>query len=166
MPSPDPRNVFAALANDTNRQVYAAHVLGDPDLTNASPAKRRRALETLVSAGLVAKDGSARGDVFRALLANAPSAVRSSGPSRFLGTDGRIARIPRANSDHRALFALIIDRVITADEVLDEPTVSARIALLHDDVTSLRRDLVDAGFLLRTPTGSEYRRGAGDRPGR
>lgn len=166
MPSPDPRAVFAALANDAARELYAAHVLGEPDRVVLAPAKRRRALDALVSAGLLDEGGAAPGDVFRALLADGSTEPKPTGPDRFLDADGRIARLPRSDSDRRGLFALIIDRVIAHHEVLDERTISSRIADLHEDVTSLRRDLVDAGFLVRTPTGSAYRRGAGDGAGR
>lgn len=165
MPSPDVRAVAAALAHDLTRRVYAAHVLGTVEALTDSPAKVRRAIETLERAGLLAGDGSATGDVFRQLLA-ADTTPRVEGPRRFLDADGRITRIPRADDDRRALFALVIDRVLAEGEVQDEREVSRRIAMLHDDVTALRRDLVDAGFLRRAPDGSSYRRGAGDGGGR
>lgn len=136
-------------------------MLGDVDLARVSPAKRRRAIEALASAGLLDEGGSADGEVFRELLSVESAAPRPTGAERFLEPDGRIGRVPRSEADRRELFARVIDRVIAADEILDERTVSARIAQLHDDVTSLRRDLVDAGFLVRTPTGSKYRRGDG-----
>ena len=149
----DPRAVLAVLANDTTRRVYAARVLGlDFDVP---PAKARRTVETLTAAGLLDASGAATGDVFRAFLGGS---AKPAGAARFVA-GGRITRIPRSPVERRELFALVIDRVIAPDEVLDEAEVSARIAELHDDVTALRRDLVDAAFLTRTSTGSEYRRG-------
>lgn len=162
----DARPVLAALAHDAAREVYAAIVLGAVEDSRVEPAKRRRAIETLVSAGLIVRRGDdlvADGGVFRALLSEDAPTGR---PPRFLDADGRITRVPRGDAERRDLFARVIDRIISPDEVLDEPTVSARIGALHDDVTSLRRDLVDAGFLDRATDGSAYRRGDGSGPGR
>jgi len=149
----DPRAILAALANDTARLVYAARVLGTE--IDLAPAKVRRAVATLTRAGLLDASGTATGDIYRAFL---DESAKPLGAARYV-TDGRITRIPRSAGERRELFALVIDRVIAADDVLDEATVSARIAALYDDVTALRRDLVDAAFLTRTSTGSEYRRG-------
>ncbi|MBP2435597.1 DUF2087 domain-containing protein [Microbacterium amylolyticum] len=153
----DARAVFAALANDASRALYAAHVLGDPAMVTLSPSKRKRATEALAAAGLLHED-AASAQPFRDLLAavQTPPRVIVDGPARFLDEDGRLLRFPRTEADRIALLELIADRVLPSGERIDERTLGERISSITDDVPLLRRYLVDYRFIDRTRTGSEY----------
>lgn len=157
MSSIDARAVFAALANDASRALYAAHVLGDPAMVTLSPSKRKRATEALAAAGLL-HDDDASAQPFRDLLSavQTPPRVIVDGPERFLDEDGRLVRFPRSEVDRVALLGLIAARVLPAGERVDERTLGERITAITDDVPLLRRYLVDYGLLDRTRTGSEY----------
>lgn len=53
----------------------------------------------------------------------------------------------------------LLDRSLPdADEVIDERTLTKRLATLSDDPVTMRRYLVDAGLLDRAADGSTYRR--------
>jgi hypothetical protein len=69
---------------------------------------------------------------------------------------GRLLRIPARERKKRVVLRWLLDRVFPDDEPVDERDVNIRIALLHADVSSLRRYLVDAGLVTRA--GMVYRR--------
>lgn len=158
------RPVFAALANDHAREVYAGIVRGesaDELLRGLSPSRRKHILEALTTAGLIVAEGEtlrAAGDVFRRVLASAPRVERARGVERFLDPDGRIAAYPANASERRELLALVAERVLVRHEVLSEADLNERLTTFTTDVAALRRHLVDHALVERTPSGSAYAR--------
>jgi hypothetical protein len=152
------RGVVAALLNPDLRAALA-EVTGEPQLT---PARRERALARLEEVGMLRRT-SAGLEVdeahLRALLAEG-AAVRPTGPERHLDSDGRIDRYPAREDDRRELLAWAAASALAPDEVLTEAQLGERLMPLARDVALLRRHLVDAGFLERTPSGSSYARAA------
>jgi hypothetical protein len=155
----DWRPVIAALANGEARAVWARLVLGEGGLPGN--ARERRAVALLEAAGLVRRDadGAYRPDdtILRRLLA-ASAAARPQGVDRFLRPDGRIDRWPAGAADRAALLAHVAEASLATGETLGERELTERLTRFADDPVTLRRYLVDAGLLTRTPTGSEYTR--------
>lgn len=157
------RPVFAALANEQTRTVWAQLVLGAPDAgADLSPSRRRHALASLEKAGLIERAGSGWlvVDAFSAVLTAAPRAMRPNGVERFLTASGRIDRYPANLGEREALLRHVVERSIAPGEVLDEKVLGERLARFSDDVAVLRRYLVDFALLERTASGSEYARPA------
>lgn len=153
------RAVVSALADDRARDVYARIVLAQP-VDEALPGKRRRVLDTLLSAGLISPDGAGwrtEPEVFRDALRSAPTAPRAAGIDRFL-VDGRLAVYPSRAADRDAVLAHVVERVIEPGEILTERAVNDRLAAIVDDVAAMRRYLVDAGLLERSRDGAAYSR--------
>lgn len=153
------RPVFAALANPQVRRVYAEIVVGSDAGATLSPSRRRRALDALVTAGLIVPDdaGWAPTEVFREHLATS-ARPRRTGVERFLTTEGQIDRYPANLSEREELLRHIIAVAIEPGEVLREAVVNERLARFTDDTAVLRRYLVDFALLERTASGSEYAR--------
>lgn len=155
----DWRAVFALLANPDTRTVFA-EASGELSLTGVA---RERALAKLVAAGLLEKGPDGRVAVsearLRASLSQAAPA-RASGAERFLSRDGRLLDYPSRWSDRLALLGLIAERCVGPQESLTERQLGERLARVADDVATLRRYLVDAGALDRSPDGRSYRRAA------
>jgi hypothetical protein len=153
------RKVVAALANDKLRIVFAELVLEDARRRGLSvqEGKRRRALEQLVSAGIVREGagGELNPGIFRALLQEAAVERRRDGVERFL-VNGRIDRYPANRSQRHELLAWIAGQAFNPGESLPEKAVNERLMEFSDDHVLLRRYLVDAGLLERTPSGSSY----------
>jgi hypothetical protein len=80
--------------------------------------------------------------------------------------DGRLVRIPARERKKRVVLRWLLDRVFPVDDPVDAPVderdVNMRIALVHADVSSLRRYLVDAGLVTRA--GMAYRRAPAPSP--
>lgn len=70
---------------------------------------------------------------------------------------GRLSRIPRKPSVARLLYAAVADQ-FPAGTVMSETEVNNELRAMYDDVATLRRALVDAGLLRRTPDGLSYER--------
>lgn len=155
------RPLIAALADDRAREVYALVVLGRPldaHLSSLSPGKRRRVLETLQGAGLISSvDGGWRADseIFRTALAAASAPARPEGVARFF-TDGRLSTYPSRAADRQEVLAHVATRVVQPSETVGEAAITDRLAAITDDPVSMRRYLVDAGLLARTPDGGTY----------
>ena len=151
----------AVLADPGRRSLYARVVLAAEDGTPARAADLDSAggkrLRALTEAGLVVDDGGvlSPGEVFAELLRESPPRA-ASGPERFL-TGGRLTVLPRRAQDRAEVFAWLAARVLTPGESLDERALTGRLAALADDPVALRRYLVDAGALARTPDGRDYR---------
>ncbi len=73
--------------------------------------------------------------------------------------DGRLEAIPARDRKRRVILRWLRDRAFPGDGTWAERELDARLALIHPDVSALRRYLVDAGLLARG--GGVYRRGAG-----
>jgi hypothetical protein len=158
------RPVVAALANAQARRVFAEIELGTPlDAVGSglSPSRRERALEVLTRAGLVVvADGVATVAAGRltSALRDAPARPPRTGIDRFLDAEGRIDRYPSSAADRDALLGHVAQAVLESGEVVDEAELGDRLRRFADDTALLRRHLVDAGLLHRTPTGSAYSR--------
>lgn len=151
MTAPSWQKVFSTLAGARSREVYARAVLGHPlDATS-------REVQRLVDAGLLGADGTVREELFREVLAAAaPGTPR--GTDRFF-RNGRIDGLPRAGQDRADLLSHLAERLLPADEEIGEPEVNRLLATVTHDVPTLRRALVDFGYLERRPDGTGYRRG-------
>ena len=165
------RGVIAALANPESRRVLGL-LLAELDASEylaSLPLKRReRVVRVLSDAGLLDSSSDAlrlRAERFAELLAVAP-VERPTGIERFV-INGRLEQYPAGADDRIAVLQYLIDRAMPEPaELVDEPTITERLDLLTDDPVTVRRYLVDAGFLDREADGSTYRRGAalGDSP--
>lgn len=149
------QQLLAALGNDRLRQVYAERVLGIDG--GGSPAE----LAKLASAGLLEhRDGSYRlaPEVFREVLASTrkPQPV---GVDRFF-SHGRLQGIPRKPEDRDQVLGQLAIRLFGSEEVLAEPEVNRLLASVTEDIPTLRRALVDFGFLQRDDDGGQYWRTA------
>ena len=69
--------------------------------------------------------------------------------------DGRLTRIPAQEKKRLIVLRYLAETVFSEDRAYPEKEVNQRLALLHPDVASLRRYLVDYGFMTRA--GGEYR---------
>lgn len=160
---PDWRPAVAALANPHVRRVFAQVVLGVETVrlgAELGRSRRRRALDTLLVAGLVREvEGRVVEDpqAFARVLA-AHSLPRPTGPERFLDGHGRIDRYPADAGERRALLALVAEHVLAPDEVVTETVLGERLARFGPDTATLRRYLVEEELLERTRSGSEYAR--------
>lgn len=155
------RNVIAALANPHTRRLYATLLLGLDDsavLDSHSPSRRRHVVESLLRTGTVTEgaDGrlSIREDAFGEILAQQP-ARRRTGVERFL-VRGRIGQYPSSVGEREELLRWVAGRVLAADEILDERSLTERLADYTDDPATLRRYLVDFSIVERIRDGSEY----------
>lgn len=160
----DWRAAFALLANADSRAVFADVAGG----AAPSGSARERALARLVAVGLVeeAPDGRlvvAEGRLRATLKRAAPPPT--TGAERFLSRDGRIVDYPSRWSDRRELLELVARRTVDPDDVLSERHLGERLARFTDDVATLRRYLVDAGLLTRSPDGSSYQLAPAASPG-
>lgn len=152
--------MLAALANGDARRVYAEIILNLPEASGISARKRERAVAVLTSSGLIreSEDGSLEpvADAAAEILAHTAEPQRE-GVHRFV-RDGMIEQFPVRPADRHAVLAWVVDQAIDTGETLTEPELGKRLELLHPDVATLRRDLVDEGLLMRTPSGTSYSR--------
>ena len=75
--------------------------------------------------------------------------------------DGRLVTIPAQEKKRQVILRFLLERVFADDRDYPEKEVNQRLALFHPDVASLRRYLVDHGYVDRE--GGIYRR-RGARP--
>ena len=145
------RRVIAALANPDRRVVWAAAILGTT--ADLSDAKRGKAVAALQDAGLLDLEGNPVTAVFEELLALEPE-VRREGIDRFI-RDGRIEQYPAKPALRHELLQWVAG-TLPQKQRMTERELGDHLALVADDVVTLRRHLVDAGALLRTPDGAVY----------
>jgi len=72
--------------------------------------------------------------------------------------DGRLVSIPAKPRKRELLLPFILERCFPEDRDYEEKEVNQRLALLHRDVASLRRYLIDARLMTREA--GIYRRSA------
>ncbi|WP_104168355.1 DUF2087 domain-containing protein [Arthrobacter sp. SX1312] len=149
MTAPSWQKVLSTLAGGRSRELYARAVLGQP--LDATPKE----LQRLVDAGLLTPEHAVAEGLFTDVLAAA--APTPKGVDRFF-RDGRIDSLPRAGQDRTALLAHLAGRLLPADMELGEPEVNRLLATVTHDIPTLRRALVDHGYLERYPDGTGYRR--------
>jgi hypothetical protein len=161
----DWRPIVAALANADARRLFAEIELGHPlDEVGRglSRSRRRRTLDALARAGMISIDGPSAGvaaERFADALRDAPARPARTGVDRFLDARGRIDRYPSAAADRHALLTHVAEAVLAPDETVDEAELGVRLRRFSDDTAGLRRRLVDATLIRRTPSGSSYSRG-------
>ena len=63
--------------------------------------------------------------------------------------DDRLTTIPASAAKRRTVLVYLRDRCFTEDRAYPEKEVNQRLAILHPDVASLRRYLIDLGFMDR-----------------
>jgi len=91
----------------------------------------------------------------RALLQESARPAET-GVERFLTPAGRLLGLPSKPAERLELLALVASRVLAPGEVVAEKELNQRLAAFGDDVATLRRLMVEAELLERTPTGTEY----------
>ncbi|WP_323961107.1 DUF2087 domain-containing protein [Arthrobacter sp. JZ12] len=146
------QKVLSTLASPGLREAYARAVLGQE--LDADPRARRK----LTEAGLLLPEGRVDGGVFSELLA-ASARPRPEGVDRFF-RNGMLDGLPAGHVDRQSVLEHLADRLFPADRELDEPTVNLLIATVTRDIPTLRRALVDYGYLERNADGTGYRRAA------
>ncbi len=182
-PVPDAGAIVGLLADDDRRRVFAALVLGGSTLeevrasTGLTSRRAVTALARLVAGDLVVRsDGGEHvllGEAFRlAAMAAAPERPAPD-PTDDVPEDdarilrrylrgGRLTQIPL----QRARKLVVLDRLAQEFDVgsrYSERQVNAILRRFHEDVASLRRFLVDEGFLDRA-AGEYWRSGGSVRP--
>jgi hypothetical protein len=142
------RRVMASLADPVRRAVFAQLVLDEG--TQVSAKQRVRALSELTEAGLVV-DGRIDGALIRRLLGESPAA---QGVERWV-RDGRIVQWPARADDREELLRWAASTLPDGEH--EEKPLTEALAQVTDDPVTLRRYLVDAEYLVRSPDGSVYR---------
>jgi hypothetical protein len=177
-PVPDAGTIAGLLADDDRRRVFAALVLGGSTLdevraaTGLTARRAASAIARLVDGDLVVRGDRGAylllGEAFR-LAAMAASERPGPDPTDDVPDDdarilrryfrgGRLTQIPA----QRARKLVILDRLAQEFDVgsrYSERQVNAILRRFHEDVASLRRFLVDEGFLDRAA--GEYWRSGG-----
>ncbi|MEC5200229.1 hypothetical protein RCH21_002472 [Arthrobacter sp. PL16] len=153
MTKPSWQKILSTLAGERSRELYARAVLGQP--LDATPKEVQR----LRDAGLLTDGDDVDGELFKVVLAAAAPGT-PKGVDRFF-RNGRIDGLPRAGQDRADLLSHLAERLLPADEELTEPEVNRLLATVTHDIPTLRRALVDHGYLERHPDGTGYRRATG-----
>jgi hypothetical protein len=179
VPVPDAATIVGLLADDDRRRVVAALVLGGSTLdevrasTGLTSRRAATALARLVAGDLVVR--SDRGvhvllsEAFRLAAVAAAPERPAPDPTDDVPEDdarilrryfrgGRLTQIP----SQRARRRVVLDRLAQEFNVgsrYSERQVNAILRRFHEDVASLRRFLVDEGFLDRAS--GEYWRSGG-----
>ena len=166
----DAATLVGLLADDNRLRCFSALVLGAASVTEVaerSGVDRRavvRALERLAAAGLVV-DGpgglAACPDPFRHAARSAArdravvrpedlgaTAAQASVLRNFVTADGRLASVPSARAKRLVVLDFLASR-FEPGRVYAEAVVNDLLRALHPDSASLRRHLVDEGFLER-----------------
>jgi hypothetical protein len=178
-PVPDAASIVGLLADDDRRRVFAALALGGSTLdevraaTGLTSRRAATALARLVSGDLVVRSDRGEhvllGEAFRLAAVAAAPARPGPDPADVMPEDdarilrryfrgGRLTQIPSQLSRRR----VVLDRLAQEFDVgsrYSEPQVNAILRRFHEDVASLRRFLVDEGFLDRAA--GEYWRSGG-----
>ena len=63
--------------------------------------------------------------------------------------DGRLTSIPAKPRKRELLLPYLLDTCFPEDRAYEEREVNQRLALLHPDVSALRRYLIDGGLMTR-----------------
>jgi hypothetical protein len=176
---PDAAAIVGLLADDDRRRVFAALVLGGSTLdevraaTGLTSRRAATALARLVSGDLVVRsdrgDHVLLGEAFRLAAVAAAPARPDPDPMDDMPEEdarilrryfrgGRLTQIPPQLSRRR----VVLDRLAQEFDVgsrYSEREVNGILRRFHEDVASLRRFLVDEGFLDRAA--GEYWRSGG-----
>jgi len=155
------RGLIALLLNEKSRIAFAEVVLEEAEREGKrlSDTERSKARAALVDAGVLAGAEPAPGvsrEYLQRFLRRPGGAADGAGIERFLRKDGRIDRYPANQEQRRRLLAWITGQVVVPGEVLSERDFNTRLLEYTDDHVMLRRYLVDAGLVQRTPDGGSY----------
>ena len=71
--------------------------------------------------------------------------------------DGRLTTIPAREKRRLVIYRYLRDRIFTEDRAYPEAEVNMALALVHPDVATIRRGMVDARLVTREA--GDYRRG-------
>ena len=169
---------MALLADGDRLRVVAALVLGATTMVELTESTRLsvrgagRAVVRLIEGGLVGRDdgGSYRlaEDVLRASarasFVQHRAAVGDSGRGDTVGgpfvKDGRLLSIPAGHTKRLQVLDLIVQDFEIGHRY-PEKRVNEILSKWYSDHATLRRSLVDAGFLERAGGGGDYWRGGG-----
>ncbi len=178
-PVPDAATIVGLLADDDRRRVFAALVLAGSTLdevraaTGLTSRRAATALARLVAGDLVVRGDRGEhvllGEAFRLAAVAAAPARPAPDPTDDVPEDearilrryfrgGRLTQIPSQLARRR----VVLDRLAQEFDVgsrYSERQVNAILRRFHEDVASLRRFLVDEGFLDRAA--GEYWRSGG-----
>lgn len=157
---------MAALADERRLQVLAALALGAAGVdavaerTGIAARDVARAIDRLKDAGLVADDFTVRVDAFR-LAARDVGAMRplitpedrgatveQAAVLRNYWDDGRITALPM-NAQKRTVVLDYLATLFEPGNVYPEAQVNSMLSVFHPDVATMRRFLVEEGFLER-----------------
>jgi hypothetical protein len=171
-------NIFKALVNEERLRLVGLLALQPATLSQLAeklkiqPKQAAGHLDMLVHVGIVMKqetgyalDKEGLQSISRRVLAGSRPATR---PEEFEGEkferkvladfmlpDGRLKSIPAPNKKRLVIVAYLANLFIPGERY-SEKQVNAILLKVYDDPVTLRRYLVDDGFLQRTPQGSEY----------
>ena len=164
-----PLTVCAALADRDRLRLFGT-ICQDPagmavaDL-HLDP-KGRRALEKLLAAGLVERDGDryvVKPETFRQAVVDyhgdASVSVGVIGASErvaALFSRGKLVSIPKPGELRTELLRFLADR-FSRDRAYSEKEVRDLLRLVHSDDAALRRYMVDEGILSRDNLGTYWR---------
>ncbi|WP_159944034.1 MULTISPECIES: DUF2087 domain-containing protein [unclassified Nocardiopsis] len=163
---PHPAQIVSALADPDRLALYARVVAAGPGglpreragSGEGGGAGARKSLARLVRAGLVREEGDrvvSVPEVYAAALEEHRPAVRD--PADALFRDGRLSSLPVRQELRERVFARITERFFAPGMKYTEKQVNAALRSCYDDPSSMRRHLVDEGYLTRDAEGSEYR---------
>lgn len=174
-----PYDVVGLLADGDRLRVVAALALGSTTIddvrgaTGLDARRAIRALTRLTDGGLVEQDDHGYRLVEEAIRESARSAApdeddeHSDEPDaerarvlRAFVRDGRLLSIPTSRSK-RAHVLDVLAQAFEPGERYTEKRVNLELGKWHADVSSLRRYLVDEGFLERDRDGGRYWRAGG-----
>lgn len=161
-----PGSVLAALADERRLQVLAALVLGAEGVegvaerTGIAGRDVGRAIERLKQAGLVADDLTVRVEAFglaardvgtmRPLITpeDRGASAEQAAVLRNYWDDGRITALPM-NAQKRHVVLDYLAALFEPGSVYPEAQVNSMLSVFHPDVATMRRALVEEGFLER-----------------
>lgn len=152
------KGVLSILANENLRLAAAELILEEAARSGRSltEGERRKSRDRLVNSGLFrSEDGTFNSSLVKEILGSSKEPGGPSGVERFL-TKGRIETYPTRARHRDEVLAWACSKVISRGEVLSEKAINERLKTVADDYVLLRRYLVDAGWLVRTASGSEY----------
>ena len=137
--------------------VHHLHRLREAELVEATPkppyVEYRLRLDRLGELGKRLDAAASPGADSPAELLGPDGKPRPAFDVRVLRTffvDGRLASIPAQEKKRIVVLSYLADTVFEAAHRYPEKEVNQRLAVLHPDVASLRRYLIDLGFMSRT----------------
>ncbi|OIV38355.1 hypothetical protein BIV57_06650 [Mangrovactinospora gilvigrisea] len=167
--------LVAVLADEERLALFARVVAAGPEgvAPGSLDARTQKALGRLIAAGAArrADDGSGRVTAgaapFREAANEARAAAEAANAAVLEGAPidvarcfsrGRLDTLPLAEPLRARVVAHVVERCLgdESGKQWTEAEVGERLAVVTDDVVTLRRELVDRGLLERSRDGSAY----------